>query len=251
MGNRYTFVTTTYDWPDWFRKKHGKWINIPEGNSKAISSKDEYSFELFRLSLFEDIRKSIGDMQEPGEADFVLIALLGEGGNFREFVFSDKGYIERDLEAAEEYVRHWESFCDASASDWQTVPASDCERVDEAAVAILRFDMWRDGWGLKELRKALGDEVVEAAFHRLPSIADTLKYSVWLRSIGPNKQKTIAAIQLLTGLNSSEARELVDKPPVVIKEDLSEREAAQLIGLLKDHGAGLFAYQLEGIEISV
>jgi hypothetical protein len=118
----------------------------------------------------------------------------------------------------------------------------DDEFIDSLAEFMLDFDVWRDGGRLSDLEKHLGPEVVEAAFHRMSSIADGPRYRLVLRSIGPNKQKTIAAIQLLTGLSTSEVSELVDKTPVAIKEGLSQQEANQLIGILEDHEAGQFTW---------
>ncbi|RLA50663.1 MAG: hypothetical protein DRQ98_12550 [Gammaproteobacteria bacterium] len=118
----------------------------------------------------------------------------------------------------------------------------DDEFIDELAEFMLDFDVWRDGRGLSDITKEHGPEVVEAALRRMSSIPDSRRYRLWLRSIGPNKQKTIAAIQLLTGLSTSEVSELVDKTPVAIKEGLSRQEAVQLIGILEDHEAGQFAW---------
>jgi ribosomal protein L7/L12 len=118
----------------------------------------------------------------------------------------------------------------------------DDEFIDSLAEFMLDFDVWRDEGRLSDLEKQHGPEVVEAAFHRMSSIADGPRYRLVLRSIGPNKQKTIAAIQLLTGLSTSEVSELVDKTPVAIKEGISGQEANQLIGILEDHEAGQFTW---------
>ena len=118
----------------------------------------------------------------------------------------------------------------------------DDEFIDGLAEFMLDFWPYIDGGVLSDLEKKHGPEVVEAALRRMSSIADGRRYRLWLRSIGPNKQKTIAAIQLLTGLSTSEVSELVDKTPVTIKEGISQQEAVQLIGILKDHEAGQFTY---------
>jgi hypothetical protein len=118
----------------------------------------------------------------------------------------------------------------------------DDEFIDGLAEFMLDFDVWRDGPRLSDITKELGPEVVDAALCRMSSIPDSRRYRLWLRSIGPNKQKTIAVIQLLTGLSTSEVSELVDKTPVAIKEGLSRQEALQLIGILEDHEAGQFAW---------
>ena len=110
------------------------------------------------------------------------------------------------------------------------------------SLAEFMFDFWPyiDGGALSDLEKQHGPEVVEAALHRMSSVPDSPRFRLVLFSIGPNKQKTIAAIQLLTGLSTSEVSELVDKTPVTIKEGISQQEANQLIGILDDHEAGRF-----------
>jgi large subunit ribosomal protein L7/L12 len=61
-----------------------------------------------------------------------------------------------------------------------------------------------------------------------------------LRSVGAVKEKTVKAIQLLTGLDPRQARELVDKAPVVIKEGVSKQRSEQLIRLFRSNGVELF-----------
>ena len=116
----------------------------------------------------------------------------------------------------------------------------DDEFIDGLAEFMLDFWPYIDGGVLSDLEKKHGPEVVEAALHRMSSVPDSPRFSLGLYSIGPNKQKTIAAIQLLTGLSTSEVSELVDKTPVTIKEGISQQEANQLIGILDDHEAGRF-----------
>jgi large subunit ribosomal protein L7/L12 len=51
------------------------------------------------------------------------------------------------------------------------------------------------------------------------------------------KIKIIKEVRTITGLGLKEAKELVEKAPVVIKEGLPKDEAAELLKTLKDVGA--------------
>ena len=72
----------------------------------------------------------------------------------------------------------------------------------------------------------------EAAAEEGPS-----EVSLFLKSAGANKVQTIKAVQGITGLGLIDAKKLVDKAPVAIKEKISPAEADELKKKLIDCGA--------------
>ena len=58
-----------------------------------------------------------------------------------------------------------------------------------------------------------------------------------LTEIGPNKVKVIKIVRDYTGLGLKEAKELVDKAPVAVKEKLSKADAEALKAKLEEAGA--------------
>ena len=105
--------------------------------------------------------------------------------------------------------------------------------------AVTTEDMW---WFLP-LEEKFGREVLDKSFARAKELDDNDPQepicNLWLGSIGPNKGRTIKAVQLLLGLNSNEAEKLVSQAPVVIKEGVSVQDAGKLIVLFRSHGIGL------------
>ena len=72
----------------------------------------------------------------------------------------------------------------------------------------------------------------EAAAEEGPS-----EVSLFLKNAGANKVQTIKAVQGITGLGLIDAKKLVDKAPVAIKEKISPAEADELKKKLIDCGA--------------
>ena len=58
-----------------------------------------------------------------------------------------------------------------------------------------------------------------------------------LKDAGQKKISVIKAVRVLTGLNLKDAKALVDKAPIAIKEKLSKDEADKAIGPLEEAGA--------------
>lgn len=73
---------------------------------------------------------------------------------------------------------------------------------------------------------------VEEAVAQGPS-----EVSLFLKSAGQNKVAVIKAVQGITGLGLIDAKKLVDKAPVAIKEKISPAECDELKAKLIDAGA--------------
>jgi large subunit ribosomal protein L7/L12 len=73
--------------------------------------------------------------------------------------------------------------------------------------------------------------VVEAA------PAGPVEVDVILKEVGPSKVGVIKAVREITGLGLVEAKGLVDKAPMAIKEKVSEEVAAEVKKKLEDAGA--------------
>ena len=67
--------------------------------------------------------------------------------------------------------------------------------------------------------------------------AGPVEVDVILKEVGPSKVNVIKAVRELTGLGLVEAKGLVDKAPMAIKEKVSEEVAAEVKKKLEDAGA--------------
>lgn len=98
---------------------------------------------------------------------------------------------------------------------------------------------------LSELVKALEEKfgvsaaapVAAAAVAEEAAPAGPVEVDVILKEVGPSKVNVIKAVRELTGLGLVEAKGLVDKAPMAIKEKVSEEVAAEVKKKLEDAGA--------------
>ena len=98
---------------------------------------------------------------------------------------------------------------------------------------------------LNELVKAIEEEfgvsaaapVAAAAVVEEAAPAGPVEVDVILKEVGPSKVNVIKAVRELTGLGLVEAKGLVDKAPMAIKEKVSEEVAAEVKKKLEDAGA--------------
>ena len=101
---------------------------------------------------------------------------------------------------------------------------------------------------LFELEKAIEDEfgvsaaaVVSAApaTGGAAAAAEQTEFTVVLKSFGDSKMGVIKAVKDVMGLGLKEAKELVEKAPVNLKEGVSKDEADELVKKLDGCGAEL------------
>lgn len=99
---------------------------------------------------------------------------------------------------------------------------------------------------LNELVKAIEEEfgvsaaapvAAAAAAAEEAAPAGPVEVDVILKEVGPSKVNVIKAVRELTGLGLVEAKGLVDKAPMAIKEKVSEEVAAEVKKKLEDAGA--------------
>lgn len=99
---------------------------------------------------------------------------------------------------------------------------------------------------LNELVKACEEEfgvsaaagvVVAAAGPAAAEEEEKTEFDVELTEVGANKVKVIKAVREATSLGLKEAKELVDKAPVAVKEKVSKAEAEALKAALEEAGA--------------
>ena len=103
------------------------------------------------------------------------------------------------------------------------------ELVDKAPVAIKEKVSKAEAEALKA---ALEEAGAEAA-----APAEQTEFDVVLTSAGQAKLQVIKAVKENAGLGLKEAKELVDKAPVAIKEKVSKAEAEALKAALEEAGA--------------
>ena len=98
---------------------------------------------------------------------------------------------------------------------------------------------------LNDLVKAIEEEfgvsaaapVAAAAVAEEAAPAGPVEVDVILKEVGPSKVNVIKAVRELTGLGLVEAKGLVDKAPMAIKEKVSEEVAAEVKKKLEEAGA--------------
>ena len=94
--------------------------------------------------------------------------------------------------------------------------------------------------------KVLAEELVNLTVKDVQELAKILKeaapaeqteFDVMLTSAGQAKLQVIKAVKENAGLGLKEAKELVDKAPVAVKEKVSKAEAEALKAALEEAGA--------------
>ena len=69
--------------------------------------------------------------------------------------------------------------------------------------------------------------------------AEQTEFTVMLKSFGDSKMGVIKAVKDVLGMGLKDAKELVEKAPVALKENVSKDEAEDLMKKLADCGAEL------------
>ena len=69
--------------------------------------------------------------------------------------------------------------------------------------------------------------------------AEKTEFTVMLKSFGDSKMNVIKAVKDVLGLGLKDAKELVEKAPVALKENVSKDEADELMKKLAESGAEL------------
>ena len=101
---------------------------------------------------------------------------------------------------------------------------------------------------LFELEKAIEEEFGVTAAAMVSSApaaggaaaeAEKTEFTVMLKSFGDAKMGVIKAVKDAMGLGLKDAKELVEKAPVALKENVSKDEADELMKKLADCGAEL------------
>ena len=98
---------------------------------------------------------------------------------------------------------------------------------------------------INELVKALEEEfgvsavavAAPAAGAAAAEVEEKTEFNVVLKEIGPEKIKVIKAVREATGLGLKEAKEVVDKAPSTLKENVDTAEANALKEALEAVGA--------------
>lgn len=99
---------------------------------------------------------------------------------------------------------------------------------------------------LNELVKACEEEFgvsaaapIAVAGAAADEVEEQSEFTVVLTGPGAEKIKVIKVVREITGLGLKEAKELVDKAPSNIKEDVSKEEAEEVKTKLEDAGASV------------
>ncbi len=67
--------------------------------------------------------------------------------------------------------------------------------------------------------------------------AEKTEFDLWLKEAGQKKIAVIKEVRGITGLNLKDAKGLVDKAPIAIKEKMSKEDAEKAKGGLEEAGA--------------
>ncbi len=100
---------------------------------------------------------------------------------------------------------------------------------------------------LNELVKALEEEfgvsaaapvvVAGGAAAAAPQAEEKTEFNVELKAAGANKIAVIKVVREITGLGLVDAKNLVDKAPSVLKENVAKEQADEFLAKLKEAGA--------------
>ena len=93
----------------------------------------------------------------------------------------------------------------------------------------------KEEYGIEPAAAAVAVAAAPAAEPAAP--AEQTEFDVMLTSAGQAKLQVIKAVKENAGLGLKEAKELVDKAPVAIKEKVSKAEAEALKAALEEAGA--------------
>ena len=93
----------------------------------------------------------------------------------------------------------------------------------------------KEEYGIEPAAAAVAVAAPAAAEAAAP--AEQTEFDVILQSAGQTKLQVIKAVKEAAGLGLKEAKDLVDKAPVAIKEKISKAEAEALKAALEEAGA--------------
>ena len=95
----------------------------------------------------------------------------------------------------------------------------------------------KEEYGIEPAAAAVAVAAPAAAEAAAP--AEQTEFDVILTSAGQAKLQVIKAVKENAGLGLKEAKDLVDKAPVAVKEKISKAEAEALKAALEEAGAGV------------
>ena len=83
------------------------------------------------------------------------------------------------------------------------------------------------------------EKAIEEEFGVSAAAVEQTEFTVMLKSFGDSKMGVIKAVKDVLGMGLKEAKELVEKAPVALKENVSKEEADDLMKKLDGCGAEL------------
>ena len=95
----------------------------------------------------------------------------------------------------------------------------------------------KEEYGIEPAAAAVAVAAPAAGAAEAAGPAEQTEFDVILTSAGQAKLQVIKAVKENAGLGLKEAKELVDKAPVAVKEKISKAEAEALKAALEDAGA--------------
>ena len=96
-------------------------------------------------------------------------------------------------------------------------------------------DILKEEYGIEPAAAAVAVAAAPVAAEAVA--AEQTEFDVFMKSVGAAKLGVVKLVKELTGLGLKEAKELVDKAPVAIKEKVSKEEANNLKVQLEEAGA--------------
>ena len=93
----------------------------------------------------------------------------------------------------------------------------------------------KEEYGIEPAAAAVA--VAAPAAEGAAAVAEQTEFDVILKSAGQAKLGVVKAVKEATGLGLKEAKDIVDKAPVAVKEKVSKAEAEQIKATLEEHGA--------------
>ena len=95
----------------------------------------------------------------------------------------------------------------------------------------------KEEYGIEPAAAAVAVAAPAAGGAAAEAVEEKTSFDVVLKSAGANKLQVVKAVKEQTGLGLKEAKDIVDKAPVAVKEKVSKAEAEALKAALEEAGA--------------
>ena len=174
----------------------------------------------------------------------MIVMMLGFGGCGAENTVSKEAEETSVIESTEEETSVTEA---TESTEEETSVTEETESTEEETSVAEETESTEEEIPAIEATESTEEETFEM---ETTQIVQTI-CGVELTEMGERKVEVIAAIRDITGLGLAEAKTLVESAPIMVKEDISEKEAEDIKAALEEIGATitiLYKEELVNVE---